>query len=196
MEIKNVILDMGNVLLSYDPDYSVNLLCENESAKAVIKKEFFGGYEWIQTDLGAITPEERLNEVKKRVPEAFHKDLEAVSDGWDVCMKPLDGAKKFFSYLKENGYRVYLLSNASTEFYRYFPREFDIAQFDGTVVSCDLHIIKPDPEIYLYLLKKYSLRAQECLFVDDMEKNTDGAKAVGMNAFQFKGSYEDIKKII
>ena len=196
MEIRNVILDMGNVLLRYDPDYSLNKLCKNEEAKAIIRKEYFGGREWIETDIGSITVEERTELVKKRIPPEYHDDFKAVCENWDICMTPLDGAKEFCNYLKENGYRVYILSNASTEFYKYFPRWFSLDFFDGYVVSCDLHIIKPDVAIYKCLMNKYSLTAAECLFVDDVKANTEGAEKAGMNAFWFKGNYEEVKVLL
>ena len=196
MKIKNVILDMGNVLLRYDPDYSLNRLCKNEGAKAIIRKEYFGGQEWIQTDIGTITVEERTELVKKRIPPEYHDDFKAVCENWDICMTPLDGAKEFCNYLKEKGYRVYILSNASTEFYKYFTRHFNLDFFDGHIVSCDLHMIKPDIAIYKYLLEKYSLAGEECLFVDDVKENTEGAQKAGINAFWFKGDYEAVKALL
>ena len=54
-------------------------------------------------------------------------------------------------------------------------------------------MIKPDPGIYRYLLERYGLKAEECLFVDDVQANVNGAVAVGMQAFRFTGDYEKIK---
>lgn len=196
MKIQNVILDMGNVLLKYDPDYSLNRLCKNEEAKPIIKKEFFQGSEWIQTDLGVITPEERYEFVKRRIPEEYRADFKAVSDNWDICMTPLDNAREFCEWLRQRGFKVFVLSNASEEFYRYFPRHFDLDFFDGIVVSCNLNLIKPDLRIYEHLLGKYSLLPEECLFVDDVKDNTDAAEKVGMKALCFKGDYEKVKALL
>ena len=66
--------------------------------------------------------------------------------------------------------------------------------FDGVVVSCDLHIIKPESGIYEYILGKYGLKADECLFIDDREENVRGAEKVGMNAVKFENNYGEIKE--
>ena len=55
-------------------------------------------------------------------------------------------------------------------------------------------MLKPSEEIYKYLLNKYKLKAEECLFIDDIEKNIEGAKKVGMKAEIFKHNYDEIIK--
>ena len=53
--------------------------------------------------------------------------------------------------------------------------------FDGVVVSADYKLLKPEKEIYLTLYEKFSLRPEECYFIDDVQKNIDGAAATGMD---------------
>ena len=185
---------MGNVLLNYSPLYSVEKLCRSDEAKEIILREFFGGPEWIETDRGTMTPEERYISVRKRIPECFHEDFDAVSVGWDICMTPLDGALSFLEHIKENGFGLYLLSNASSEFYRYFPRAIDPGMFDGIVVSSDIKLIKPDMRIYEYLLDKYRLTPGECLFIDDRADNAAAAEKTGMQALVFTGDYREAEK--
>ena len=67
------------------------------------------------------------------------------------------GSPAFLQRAKKEGYRLYVLSNASDEFYIYFPKSYDVNLFEGIVVSADLHIIKPDERIYRYLLERYGL---------------------------------------
>ena len=111
-------------------------------------------------------------------------------------MVPIEGAKKFCETVKSEGFGVYVLSNAHRSFYRYFPRYFDLEFFDGVVVSADVHTVKPDIKIYKHLLEKYSLKPEECLFIDDRADNVEGATKAGMKAFQFKNNFEDIKKSV
>ncbi|MBQ3498103.1 MAG: HAD family phosphatase [Clostridia bacterium] len=194
--IKNIIFDMGNVLLDYNPDAAMQMLGINEKAKPVILKELFGGNEWVQLDLGNISIDEAFESIKQRVPEEYHTDLRKCIDEWDVCMVPVEGAKEFCDYVKANGYNAYVLSNAHKSFYRYFPRYFDLDFFDGVVVSADVHTVKPDIKIYKHLLEKYSLKAEECLFIDDRADNVKGAIKAGMRAHQFKNDFEEIKQYI
>lgn len=194
--IKNIILDMGNVLLDYNPDIILDNVFDADEEKTLIQKELFEGEEWILGDLGQITNEERFDGVKKRVPEYLHDKLKQCVEHWDVCMIPVKGAKEFCKWAKEQGYKLYILSNACSKFYEYFPKEYPLSFFDGVVVSSDVHMIKPDVKIYEYLLAKYNLNPKECLFIDDRQDNVDGAKKVGMNAVVFKENYEEIKGVL
>ena len=70
---------------------------------------------------------------------------------------------------------------------------YNVEEFEGIVVSADLHIIKPDARIYRYLLDTYHLNPEECLFLDDVEANVEGAKAVGMQSLRFHNNYDEIE---
>ena len=85
--------------------------------------------------------------------------------------------------VKERGFGIYVLSNASDLFYKYFPNLLPLDFFDGVFVSSDYLMLKPDLEIYETFLTKYGLKAEECLFVDDRQENADGAAKTGMNTF-------------
>lgn len=187
--MKNIIFDMGNVLLTYDPEVCLNHIVEKEEDRALIRRELFEGPEWVQGDLGELTDEERFNGVSKRVPERLHEELRRCTVEWDMCMYPVKQAREFCDYLKKSGFGIYVLSNASSSFYRYFPRFAPFDYFDGIVVSCDIHIIKPDIRIYQHLLKKYNLRADECFFIDDLEANIEGARNAGIDGAVFEGDF-------
>ena len=192
--IKNIILDMGNVLLDYNPHVILEKVLDNEEERQLIYQELFLGDEWVQGDLGYITNEQRYEGVRKRVPEYLHDKLKACVDGWNICMIPLDGAKEFCEYCKNRGYGIYVLSNASSDFYNYFFKHFEPDFFDGIVISSDVHIVKPDVAIYQYLLGTYGLLPEECLFIDDRANNVEGALACGMHAYQFQDDFEKIKQ--
>lgn len=192
--IKNIIFDMGNVLMDYNPQVPLDLYCKTEEEKEVIRRELFGGSEWVQGDLGNITEEELYEKVRNRIPQKWHDSLRKCVYQWDVCMVPLPEALKFYQYAKQKGYHMYVLSNASRKFYEYFPRFAPLKEFDGIVVSADLHMIKPDIRIYKYLLEKYELKPEECLFIDDRADNVAAAKQAGMQGQVYEGEFENIKK--
>lgn len=190
--IKNIVLDMGNVLLDFNPGAVMDMFCSSDEEKEIINRELFNGPEWELGDKGEIKDRDRFDLVKARVPEKYHKALRDCADRWEVCMDPLPGAKEFCEYVKNSGYKIFVLSNASDLFYSYFPKFLPLDFFDGVFVSSDYLMLKPDVKIYETFLEKYGLIAGECLFIDDREGNCEGACKAGLNAFCFKGSYKAI----
>lgn len=195
-EIKNIIFDMGRVLLKFDPYVSLNTYCENKEDIDVLYKELFEGPEWIMGDEGKITNGQRYELVKERVPKRLHRTLKLIVENWDMCMEPVENAQVFYALVKEKGYCTFVLSNACNRFYGYFPKHYDLKSFDGVVVSSDVKMIKPYPAIYEHLLKTYNLNPKECLFIDDVEANVEAAEAMGIKGFVFKNNYEELKKLL
>ena len=185
---------MGNVLIEYDVNRPLDALCPNEESKKIIRRELFESEDWLEGDRGNITDAQMLAAAKARVPEKYHAALEKCERHWPDFLNRIDGAPEFCRAMKRSGRKIYVLSNASGRFHEYFPRFYDIDFFDGVVVSCDLHIIKPDRRIYEYILNKYGLKAEECLFIDDLERNVRGAEKVGINAVRFENNYGEIAK--
>ena len=196
LPIRNVVLDMGNVLLDFNPDFVLATYCSSEEEKEVIRRELFEGPEWLMGDRGDIKDRDRYDLVKKRVPEKYHDALKKCADGWEICMKPLEGAREFCERVKANGYGIYVLSNASDLFYVYFPKFLPLDFFSGVFVSSDYLMLKPDVEIYKTFLNKYGLKSEECLFIDDREENVSGARQAGMQTFCFKGNYDEVLQLL
>lgn len=190
--IENVVLDMGNVLLDYNPDVTLDLFFQTKEDKELIRQELFEGEEWFQADMGEITDEEMFTSISRRIPQRLQEGLKLCIDGWHVCMKPLPGAAAFCDYIRDKGYGIYVLSNASASFYQYFPEFRPLEYFDGYLVSSDVHMVKPDAGIYQCFLNKYQLEAKSCLFIDDRADNVKGAENAGMYAERFTGSYDAI----
>ena len=194
--LKNVILDMGNVLLDFDPEYALTRFCASEESRAVIRRELFEGPQWIAGDRGDITNEQRFELAAPRVPEKYREELKTCVERWDECMVPLPGAPEFLQALRARGLGVYVLSNACSRFYSYFPKSYPLSFFDGVVVSSDEHLVKPDPELYRILLTRYGLSPGECLFVDDTQANIDGALRAGIPGYRFDGDYARLTRHI
>lgn len=192
--IKNIILDMGNVLFDYNPQIPLNQYCETEEEREIIRRELFEGPEWVLRDLGNITEEEARGQIEKRIAKELYQSLRNCMERWTDSMLPIKEAQEFVEYIMKQGYKVYVLSNASDAFYDYFPRFRPIEDFDGIVVSADIHMIKPDEGIYRYLTDKYNLESEECLFIDDRKENVDTALQLGWQAEVFEGDFEKIKE--
>ena len=187
--IKNIILDMGNVLLSYDPQIPLDTYCDSQEEKELIRQVLFGSDIWLEADKGLLKNAELFDRVKQQVAPDHWAALQNCCEHWDICMKPIAGAREFCERAKAGKYGLYVLSNANDKFYDYFERLLPLQFFDGVVVSSDIRMIKPDREAFEYVLKTYGLKAEECLFVDDSACNVDAARAIGMTAHLFRNDY-------
>ena len=192
--VKHVILDMGGVLLSFDPRIPLDAFCKTDAEKAVIRKELFESSHWHEADAGNIKDADLFDLVKQNVAAESHDALQQCCAKWDICMQPIAGAREFCRALKDAGFGVYVLSNASDRFYKYFSNFLPIDFFDGVIVSSDIKMMKPSHEIFQYVMDKYGLIKEECLFVDDSIANVDSARAFGMQAHRFAGDFEELKE--
>ena len=194
--IKNIIFDMGNVLIDFDPEVPLKEFCREGEERDTVRRELFESDEWWMADRGDISDKDRYELIAPRVAPEYQEALKNCCFHWYICMKNLvPGAKEFVAWAKEN-YKIYVLSNASDLFYDYFLNFSPLEYFDGIVVSADLLMLKPDARIYEYLLNKYQLDPKECLFIDDRITNVEGARAVGINAVQFTNNYDEIKSML
>lgn len=194
--IKHVILDMGGVLLSFEPQIPLDAFCKTEEEKCVIRKALFDSPFWHEADAGNIKDADLFELAKRNVAPEHHAALKQCCDNWDICMEPIAGAREFCQYLKAGGFGIYVLSNASDRFYEYFGRFLPLDFFDGVIVSSDIKLMKPSHEIFQYAADQYGIEKERCLFVDDSLKNVESARAFGMQAHQFTGDFEAIKKYL
>ena len=186
--IRNLIMDMGNVLIRFDPEEILTRIGITEEAdRQLMLREIFHAPEWAQMDWGNLTEADTEAAVRARIPERLHEAAHRAIFGWDQVMDPIPGMAGLVQDCKRAGLRIYLLSNASFRQPEYWPHIPGSELFDGTVISAFEHCVKPSPEIYRRLLERFQLKPEECLFVDDMEVNVAGAAAVGMQTFRFDG---------
>jgi len=108
----------------------------------------------------------------------------------------IDGTRKILEELKKNGYKLGLLSVHSKEWVEYLEKKFDYHKlFDSIIYSFEISISKPDKKAYQHILEKLNSKPEDCLFIDDMIKNTNAAKELGINVIVFK-SAEQLKNEI
>ena len=88
---------------------------------------------------------------------------------------------------------VYLLSNAPVYFAEWASDYDLLKKFSGTVFSAPLKMAKPDPQIYRYLFDTFSLKPEECFFIDDLKENIEAGRALGMDGIVFKGDIREVK---
>lgn len=121
-----------------------------------------------------------LKEKAIHMAPLYQEEIDRMIPTWASFVRPFENSIELMKQLKQEGYKIYILSNIPEDSYRYFIEHDNIfANVDGGIYSYQDHLIKPDPAIFQLLLKRYDLQANECLFIDDKEENTKAAKELG-----------------
>ena len=185
-EIKNVIFDMGQVLLTFTPEGILAPHFPEEERREAARRVIFESGDWALTDTGRVEEETLLARWIAALP-GEEEALRALMARWYDAMEPVAGMTELVAELREAGYRCFLLSNTSPRFGEYAHRHQCLRMLDGCLISGELGIVKPDPAIFRALLERFDLRGEECFFVDDAPRNVAGAAACGIRGFCFEG---------
>jgi len=178
--IRNILFDMGNVLIYFDRNLFMDRLGVAEKDKKLLMREVFLSVEWVRMDRGSMVEADAVASCCSRLPEYLHDAAEKLIQMWDRPILPIPGMYELIEELKEKGYGIYLLSNASLRQHEYWPRIPAHTFFDGTIISADEGVMKPNAEYYLRALNKFCLKADECFFIDDVPANIEGAFHCGI----------------
>lgn len=193
--IKNIVFDMGNVLFDFKPSEYIRRLGYTGRDAEILEMEVFLTPEWSATDRGTLKPPQAAQILAQRVPEHLQAAVEPlVCHWWEGDLMPIPGMGDLIRELKSNGYRIYLLSNASRDIYEYFHRLPAADCFDGLLVSADWLLAKPQHEIYEKLYARFDLIPAECFFIDDRTDNVEVARLTGMNATVFRGDVSRLRR--
>ena len=178
--IRSIVFDMGKVLLRFDPDLFLDRFGVEGADRELLRREVFQSLEWARMDRGSLTDGEALQLMCARLPARLHETAERLVMQWDRPILEIPGMAELIEELKGLGCGIYLLSNASLRQHEYWPRVPASRFFDGTLISADVKLVKPQPEIYRQLFTRFSLRPEECFFIDDAINNIEGAYVCGM----------------
>ena len=183
--IKNILFDMGNVLIRFEPKQYVKNAGLSESDQQLLLRELYGSIDWVRLDRGTITEEEVYAHACARLPAELHAAAEYIIYHWNEPIVPITGTADVVRELKARGYTLYLLSNAARRQHTYWHDIPGSECFSGTLISADVHLLKPEAAIYQALFDKFDLTASSCLFIDDFPPNIEAAENAGMQGIVF-----------
>lgn len=192
--IKNIVFDMGNVLLWFDRDRFLDAVGAEGEDRKILMNNVYLSVEWARMDRGSMTEAEAAASMCTHVPERLHGKVHLLVDQWDRPIYPVEGMAQLVRDLKAAGYGIYLLSNASYRQHEYWPRVPGSECFDGTLISADVKLVKPQREIYDLLCSNFSLKPEECVFIDDSAANIEGAEIAGISGIVFHGEADEARE--
>ncbi len=188
--IRNVIFDLGNVLISFRPKELLSRVIKNADRISEFISKVTSSKTWLKLDQGTISLLHARDIFLKKYPEE-EMLLTYFFNNWRDLFAPIPKNIEILKKLKNSGYKTFVLSNFVKEPFEYVTSKFDFFQFfDGMVISCKENAIKPEKEIYEILLRKFELIPDECLFIDDVQSFCLGAEKLGINTIQLKSGMD------
>ena len=186
--IKNLVFDFGNVLVRYEPEYMVSQYVSDPDDKRLLAEVLFDRLYWDALDEGTITDEEVVRFSCERLPERLHAVCREIYYNWGRHLPEMPGMWELVRRVKrEYGVRIYLLSNIGSLFASFehlFPI-FD--EMEDRIFSALVGHVKPNRDMFEYLIERTGIDPDETLFIDDAKRNIDGASAVGIKGYLFDG---------
>lgn len=198
--IKNIVFDMGQVLVSYVRDEVCRIYIEDPQERKDVSTSVFVSPEWVLLDMGVMAEEDALKHMQARLDTEQQRQAAAwCFNHWhEYNMKPKEGMEEVVRWLKSSGYGIYLCSNASVRLLQCYKEVIPaIDCFDGILFSAEVQCMKPQKEMYQHLFNRFSLDARECFFIDDLRDNIEGARRCGMDGYCFEdGDVEKLRSVL
>ncbi len=184
--IRNVILDVGNVLVDYCWKKHLNSFGFSEEIAKRVAVATALSEDWDEYDRGVLTDDEVLNRFIENDP-GVEKEIRMYVENLSGVIEVYPYAEQWIRDLKAQGLHVYILSNFGEKCYNDCGSKMDFTGLvDGAVFSWREKVIKPDDAIYQCILRRYQLIPEECVFFDDREVNVEGAKRNGIHGIVFE----------
>lgn len=183
--IDTIVFDMGGVLIDFSAQLFTERLQVSGEDRALLERHVLRTTDWVRLDRGTITEAEALVHACAGLPRHLHTAADYIINHWNEPIVPIEGTAEVVRQLKARGYALYLLSNAGVRQHSYWNDIPGSECFSGTVISADLHLLKPEAAIYQALFDKFDLTAASCLFVDDFPPNIEAAENAGMQGIVF-----------
>jgi putative hydrolase of the HAD superfamily len=184
--MRNVIFDVGGVLLDWNPDRVLKGYYAEPAERAAMKQAIFLHADWLEVDRGVLSEEELLGRIAGRLGRPV-PELTGLFATVRESLQPKADTVALLQSLAARGVPLYCLSNMPLEAFAYLQGRFGFWElFRGIVISGEIKLVKPQPEIYEYLLDRYELSAADCVFIDDYPVNVEAARALGLHTVLFR----------
>ena len=198
--IKNIVFDLGGVLVDLDFKAAINGLQQAGFANVKEQLQSFDREGIFQKfELGEMTAEEFRTAIRENSTVTLtDEEIDAL---WNAMLLEIPREKLELILDLRGKYMVYLLSNTNSIHWDYVCknafnyRGFRVNDyFEETFLSYEMHLAKPDKAIFEKVLQDANLLAEETLFIDDSEANCKAAEEVGIHAHHYHIG-DDLSKV-
>ncbi len=186
----NVVFDLGGVVFTWQPDQIIKSVFEDRETQEKVRSEIFVHPDWVELDRGILDRGEAIERGAIRT-ELSRSKISELMHQIPRSLTPIMDTVRLIHSVKRSGNKVFVLSNMHFASIEHIEQEYSFWDiFDGIVVSCRIHMVKPEEEIYEYLLNKYGLIVNETIFIDDTDINLNAASRFGIKLIKFEDLYQ------
>jgi len=183
------VFDLGGVVFNWQPDKIIQSVFSDVRVRLVVKNEIFGHSDWLELDRGTLNLEQAIDRgaLRTRLPRT---DINTLMKAVPRHLTPIHETIDLLHAIKTTtDNKLFVLSNIHFASIAHLEKEYSIWElFDGMVISCRVQKVKPDIDIFQYLLGSYSLLAKETVFIDDTDVNLVAASSMGINTVKFENA--------
>lgn len=179
--IKNIVFDIGNVLIDFHWRETMKELGIPESVIPILGTNMVENKLWGEMDKNIIPEEELVKRFKELSPD-YVEYIDLFLNNMENVVTDFPRSEEWVKGLKEQGYKIYLLSNYPKRMFEMHMKNYSFMPYvDGMVVSYECNLVKPDDRIYNKLCEKYNIKPEESVFLDDRLENVEAARNLGFN---------------
>lgn len=181
-----LVFDLGGVLIDWDPRHLYRKVFMDRESEMDFFLEQVCSPDWNAEQDRGRSIRDAVRERVDRFP-AYEPLIRIYYGRWEEMVSgPIEETVSILRKLKKSGYQLTALSNWSAETFPRVAERFDFLNwFDPLVISGEIEMVKPEPDIYHYLLEKIDKPASSCLFIDDKAENIQTARNLGFQTIQF-----------
>lgn len=184
--ILNIVFDFGGVVFTWEPEAIIAGMFAEPEVQAQVRAEIFGHDDWCELDRGTLSRQKAIQRAAARTGLAVSAVAELMRQV-PLSLVVIPDTVDLLHRLKACGHRLFYLSNMHVDSIAHLERTYTFWDiFEGGIISCRIHVIKPEPAIYTALLETYGLDAAETVFIDDTEVNLDAAAQFGIQTIRFE----------
>ena len=195
--IRNIIFDFGDIFIDLDKTATLKELSYFGFKEPTPEMQRLA----LEYEKGLITSADFENGLTQLIPEANNSQIKSA---WNAILKNIPAHRLAFltEFKERTNYRLFLLSNTNEWHIQYIEKDMGSKsynafkhQFEHFYLSYEMGMRKPDGEIYERVLMEQQLIAEQTLFIDDTQENTQAADRLGIQTWHLKVGKEDITEL-
>lgn len=182
----NIVVDLGGVVFTWDPDSIIAAVFVDPETRQRVRALIFDHPDWLELDRGTLELDEAIHRgaVRTAMPQA---EIERLMRSVPQSLVPIPKTLEILRRIKEKGHDLFYLSNMHEASINHMEKQYSLWNiFDGGLISCRVHLVKPELGMFERLIQRFRLDVRQTVFIDDDKENLDAAATIGMRAIRFR----------